>query len=311
MLRQLSKVVGFNYYTFVIGAREVSRSSSETVSLLTESTPGSIRKNDDEVLVPQGQDDSSRSFPYLHVPELSGREKLALMCRLQKESDMIIHEFGDLIHHTINSIDSSGVSVTALHSRLSSLGAYGPIHNQVPLLQNQLDEIERAENVDKVFSILQKYCSFFNYGIIEKVIDWFGTPEDKERLETYTKNFKRFCKRRTFECPPHIFGHVDKEKTDLVVKVVWSPREECTLETILRLHYSLGDILGVKPETLHLCRIDEGCIELRFQVPSFVEEDIFGLSTQQEQSLTSVGVIRLTCGSYTFSQLPEVYLLKD
>ena len=94
-----------------------------------------------------------------------------------------------------------------------------------------------------MFYILDKYYSFYNYGIIEKIIGWFGTPEDKERLQIYTENFKRFCKRRTFECPPDIFGPIDKGKTNLVIKVEesWDPREECTLETTLRLHNFIGD----------------------------------------------------------------------
>ena len=69
----------------------------------------------------------------------------------------------------------------------------------------------------------------------------------------------------------------------------------------------IGDILRVEPSTLYLCRIDDGCIELLFQVPPFVEEDIFPLSMEQERSLTSVGVIKLTCGNYSFPQSPEVY----
>ena len=219
-------------------------------------------------------------------------------------------KFGDLIHYTVNSIVSS-VSVKELRIRLSSLGAYRPIRDPVPLLRNQMDEIERAEDVLSVFCILDKYYSFFNYGIIEKLIGWFSTPEDKERLETYTENFKRFCKRRTFECPPDIFGHtVDKGKTNLVMKVEesWDPTEGCSLENVLRLCNSLADILEVKSETLYLCQVDKGCVELLFQVPSFVEEDVFPLSIEQERSLTSVGVTRLTCGSYSFPQPLEVCL---
>ena len=221
-------------------------------------------------------------------------------------------KFGDLIHHTVNSIVSS-VSVKELRIRLSSLGAYRPTRDPVPLLRNQMDEIERAEDVLSVFCILDKYYSFFNYGIIEKLIGWFGTPEDKERLETYTENFKRFCKRRTFECPPDIFGHtVDKGKTNLVMKVEesWDPTEGCSLENVLRLCNSLADILEVEPETLYLCRIDKGCVELLFQVPSFVEVDILPLSMKQKRSLTAVGVTGLTCGSYKWRlfQSPEVRL---
>lgn len=59
-------------------------------------------------------------------------------------------------------------------------------------------------------------------------------------------------------------------------------------------------------QTLHLCQIDQGCVELQFQIPSFVEEDIFPLSVEQERSLTTIGVTRLTCRSYRFPQPAEV-----
>ena len=243
--------------------------------------------------------------------KLSQRDRLALQSKLLKDSDAVISEFSDLIHYTITSI-ASQVSVLKLRTRLSSLGSYRPTRDPVPLLRNHLDEIRRTEDVEEVFCILDDYYSFFNYGVIEKVIGWFGTPEDKERLDAYTEHFTRFCKRRTFECPSDIFAHpVDKGKTNLVVKVEesWDPTEGCSLENVLRLHNSVAEILEVESETLHLCRIDKGCVELLFQVPSFVEEDIFPLSTEQERSLASIGVSRLTCGRYSYPHSQEVCLV--
>ena len=263
-------------------------------------------------LTPDSISDTTSSFSYPNIENLSSQARVALESRLLKDSEIIMSKFGDLIHHTVNSIVSR-VTVKELYVRLKCLEAYEPTRSPVPLLQDQMDEIERAEDVLSVFCILSKYYSFFNYGIIEKLISWFGTPEDKERLETYTESFKWFCKRRTFECPPDIFGHtIDKGKTDLVVKVEKSwdptPREGCSLENVRRLCNSLADILEVKPETLYLRQINKGCVELLFQVPPFVEEDIFPLSVEQERLLTAVGVTRLTCGSYRFPLSPEVGL---
>ena len=292
----------------VVSGGCASTSSSETVTLFPDSTPGIISGSGHAVLVPQVQNDTSSSFPYLGIGELSEQARLTLMSKLLKDSDDIMSEFGDLSHHTINSIVST-VSVKELHNRLSSLGAYRPTRNPVPLLRDQLDEIKRAADVEEVFSILVNYYSFFNYRVIEKLIGWFGTEEDKERLEMYTENFRRFCKRRTFECPHGIFGHtIIKGKTNLVMKAEesWDPSEGCSLESVLRLRNCVAEILEVESETLYLCQIDKGCVELLFQVPSFVEEDIFPLSVEQERSLTSVGVTRLTCGSYSFPHPAEV-----
>ena len=291
----------------VLGVREAT---SGIVPSFPVSTLGSVRGSGNTVLVPQSRNDASSNFPYLDTRELSQEKKLALQCKLLNDSDKIMDEFSNLMHFTIESIVSSCVSVKELHTHLSSLGSYKSIHKQVPLLRDQLDEIKTAENVKDVFNILQDYYSLFNYYILEKLIGWFETTEDKERLETYIENFKTFCKRMTFECPPDMYSSVNKGKTNFVVKVEesWGPAKGCPIETVLRLRISLGNILGVEPWTLHLCRIDEGCVELMFQVPSFVEEDIFPLFMVQERSLSSVGVTRLTCGKYRFSQPPEVYL---
>ena len=294
-------------------AREFSTSSSGAVSLLPEPTPDDISASDHGGLVPQGQSDTSSSFPYLDMGNLSQRDSLTLQSKLLKDSDNIISEFSDLIHYTIDSVVSR-IPLMKFRNRLSSLGAYRPTHNPVPLLRYQMNEIKRAEDVEEVFSILDDYYSFFNYSVIEKIIGWFGTQEDKERLEAYTENFERFCKRRTFETPSDIFGHiVDKGKTNLVMKVEesWDPTDGCSLESVLRLRNSFAEILGVESETLYLCRIDKGCLELLFQVPSFIEEDIFPLSVEQERSLGTIGVVSLTCGNYSCHQPPEVCLHEE
>ena len=258
-----------------------------------------------DVVVTKGHSDASSSFPHLDMGKLSEQDRLTLRRKLLKDSDDIISEFSDLVDYTIKST-TSRVSVMKLSNRLNNLGSYRPTHNPKPLLQNQLDEIKRAENVEEVFSVLGDYYSFFNYGIIEKIVSWFGTQEDKKRLEAYKEHFKIFCKRRTFECPSKIFGNpVNEGKTNLVVKVEesWYPTHGFSLDNVLRFCNSLSEILEVESDTLYLCQINKGCVELLFQVPSFVEEDIFPLTMEQQRSLASMGVPRLTCGHYSYFQV--------
>lgn len=254
----------------------------------------------------QGHGNISSNFPYLDVRKLNEQEKLALYCRLTRDVKAIEEEYSNLTHATIVSIKARQVSVMELSTRLNTLGSLTSTRCPMPLLLNQLDEINQAENIEKLFHILRDYHSFFNYGVIERVISWFGTEDDKKRLEAYREHFERFCKRRTFECPSDIFGHcVDKGKSNLVVKVqgAMDPNNWYSLENVVNLRITLGDILKVEPETFYLYRIDNGCVELMFQVPSFIEEDIFPLSVEQKRSLASIGVSKLTCGSYRYLQV--------
>ena len=225
-------------------------------------------------------------------------------------------KFADFIHYTIVSLNANPVvTVKILSARLASLSAYKPVRAHKPLLQDQLEEIEeKCTTIDDVFFLLRKYYSFFNFGIIRRIITWFPTPDDEQRLEQYTEDFKEFCKRRTFECPPDIFGHTCESKSILIVKTEdnWDPHEETqgkVLDWVLKLQSVLAEILEVEAETLYICRIDKGCVELQFQVPSFVEEDIFPLSVEQERSLFTSKVAKLTCGSYSFPSKVIIYLI--
>ena len=46
--------------------------------------------------------------------------------------------------------------------------------------------------------------------------------------------------------------------------------------------------------------MEKSCFQFTFQVPSFVQQDIFPLSREQERALASKGITRLTCGEYQF-----------
>ena len=46
--------------------------------------------------------------------------------------------------------------------------------------------------------------------------------------------------------------------------------------------------------------MEEGCFQVMFQVPSFVQQEIFPLSSEQERALVAEKVIKLTCGDYEF-----------
>ena len=65
--------------------------------------------------------------------------------------------------------------------------------------------------------------------------------------------------------------------------------------------HKLSEILRVSSQgVLRLCQVEKGCFQLTFQVPSFVQHEVFPLSREQERALKTEGVIKLTCGEYQF-----------
>ena len=142
--------------------------------------------------------------------------------------------------------------------------------------------------------------SFFNYHLIEHIVNTLGTEKDKAELKKYKTNFQQHAQRRVYKCPQQ-FGPVSKVvHADIFVKID-SRYENYTVAEIEDYTQELSDLLGVSCKgILRLCWVEKGCFQLTFQIPSFVKEEIFPLSREQERAPAAKGVIRLTCGEYQF-----------
>ena len=210
--------------------------------------------------------------------------------------------FQKLVSATIKSFITRNVPLDELVSHVMTLGAFDPVFKepQVPLFQYCFEELKTADTIPKVFLVLKDYFSFFNYDIIEHIITVLSAEEDKANLQSYKRTFDRYAKRRIYECGPH-FGPVsDTDHADVFVKVD-SRYDNYTVEEIKGFSNKLSDTLHVSSQgVLRLCRVEKGCFQLTFQVPSFVQQEIFPLSREQERALKAEGVIKLTCGEYQF-----------
>jgi len=203
---------------------------------------------------------------------------------------------------TIESLIRRNVSQDKLVSYVMTLGAFDPVlkEPQLPVFRYCFKELKAANTIYEIFMVLNDYFSFFNYQIIEHIIKSLGTEEDIAELHRYKKDFNQYAKRRIFECLPE-FGPVsDADHADIFVKVD-SQYENYTVAEIEEFRHALSEILCVSSQgILRLCRVDKGCFQLMFQVPSLVQHRVFPLSTEQERALAAVAVIRLTCGEYHF-----------
>ena len=245
---------------------------------------------------------SASSFPYLNLSKLTHKQQQEFRGRLQSESQEIMMQFQKLVSATIKSFQRRYVPLDDLVSHVMTLGAFDPVfkESQVPVFRFCFKELKAADTIPKVFMILNDYFSFFNYRIIEHIIEELGTKKDKARLQRYREDFNHYAKRRIFECLPE-FGPVsDAHHADIFVKVD-SHYDNYTAAQIEAFCHKLSEILRVSSQgILRLCRVAKGCLQLMFQIPLFVQQDIFPLAGQQEKALAMIGIIRLTCGEYQF-----------
>ena len=239
------------------------------------------------------------AFPYLDLSGLTCEQKETLMSRLRFESKEIMFKFEHVKSVAMRSLMRRGVTVDELLSHLTILETFDPVKKE-PISPTCYADVMNAQTIPKVFIALSNYLSFFNYDILDQIITELGTEEDKRELQKYKDNFQMYAKRRIYECSPQ-FGPVSEtDHADIFVKVD-SHYESYTVVELQDFQNRLSALFRISSQgILRLCRVERGCFQLMFQVPSFVQQKIFPLSSEQERALVAERVIKLTCGNYKF-----------
>ena len=305
---QTTKQTPFRNQEDLGGSKPTSDEVFTSEGARVSSGPGSSTQSEEtqkplETGSPAPTSTTSSSFPYLTFSGLTPEQQEGLSIRLCVESEDIVHKFWCLHSRVLKSLHKQNVSVDKLVAHLLSLRAFDPVYkdSQKPALQTFFQELRNAGSIEDVLFIIRDYISFFNYRVIEHIVDGLGTDQDRDELQNYEKEFDEYSKRRVYECPPEYGSKSNADHVDLVVKVD-SVYEDFTVKELKKFQYRLSRALHVTPQSvLRLCRVEEGCLQLIFQVPSFVQQEIFPLSSEQERALAAEGVIRLTCGDYQFA----------
>ena len=261
-------------------------------------------------LQPANVDDKPRlTFPMLdQVVDISREEKEELKQSLYIESEKMIYKFQELFSATFESLKERNIPVKRVINHIKLLGAIEPIYEDSKLrcLRQELQEMEPTD-VDDVMSIVSEYSSFFNYRMLEHIINHLGGEQDKENLVKYLKEFSEYAnKRKVFECPCEV-GRLNEEGRSNMFVTLDKTYANYTVSSLKNFESELGEILKVPSHAVvTLCRISLGSLQLMFQIPLFVQKAVFPLSREQEVALTKLGVVQLSCGEYHFANDSEV-----
>ena len=254
-------------------------------------------------------------------------DKIDLEARLLTEAEKIGVKFAHLCTKARDSFEHRAITPQILADTLKDLTIYKPgssCHDIIPLLNQEGGTLMRAQSVREIFDALRPHMSFFNYEILQFLIEGKGSEDDKVALATYLKNFTEFCKRHVFEVPFTNGNKVEgrKHKQKLHIKVtehfkaafliksttgalpstgdkpqdnkVCSSKLGISLEDAKSIQRKLANILDLNPSSLFLDSIWEGSIMLTFLLPMCVS--LAGLDHNPEIALLSSNGIIILCG---------------
>ena len=242
---------------------------------------------------------------HLTTATLSRTQNEQLYQRRCIDSQDMVYKFQELFTATKKSLRDTKVSVTELVGHLECLGSIKPTFKDAGLLplRRQLPGLANAETIDAVMSVVKDYCSFFNYHMLEHIINEFGTKQDKRNLASYIEDFTKYAERCITQCPSEV-GKMNEEGYANLLVTLDDSFDNCAVSHLNVFIGNLRKILNIPSNVdLRLCHINLGSIKLIFQIPLFVQQAIFPLSSDQEAELSSLaGVVQLSCGDYQFTR---------
>ena len=234
------------------------------------------------------------TFPCLDISKLSKEDEKQLHQRLYNESVTMMDKFQHLFSSTTESLKRREVSVKELLCHLVGLGALPPMYEDLnlPLFRQQFPELTKSKTVEEAMLVIGHYCSFFNFRMIEHIIDKLGTSQDKKNLSKYREEFNKYAERHVFECPSEV-GSVSEDLANIIVTLD-ETFEGCTVRNLDLFVDNLRTILNISSGAVFkLCHITPGSLKLTFQLPFSILQDIFPLSKEQKAALSGVGVAKL------------------
>ena len=225
----------------------------------------------------------SSSFPHLDTKQLTEAQKNKLHAQLRDQTADMITSFADLVLDMQRSLKSRKVDPLEVASAALLISRRETSTRRMSLLSQELG------SVDKLISYLveNNYVSFFNYHIVQYIIDKYGSETDRTALCEYEEKFKKFCKRSIFEIPQDVLGPIPKNEERLVFKITQELiahlpsghtshlEERLSLNDVQILRDKVAKVLQLENSwCLTFLGASKGCIELTFSATSDVVDVI-------------------------------------
>ena len=215
----------------------------------------------------------------------------------------MMYKFQELFTATRKSLWEEKVSVKDLVHHLESLGSVKPAYKDIGQspLRCQLPALTNAKSVDDVMSVVKDYSPFFNCRMLEHIISEFGNKQTKEKLVEYKEDFARYAECCVIECPSE-FSKMSEEGYSNMFVTLDNSFDNCTVSHLNIIFINdLRKTLKISSHVhLKLCHICRGSVILIFQLPISIQQTIFPLSEKQEKALADLGVVEISCGTYSY-----------
>ena len=214
--------------------------------------------------------------PIIRFDELNRRERDDLCARMNELTEKIIREFLSFQSQTLD----------AIRGNVCCNNLMATLHRVVKFSGKEVTEVD-------VFMKVLPYCSYFNYGILETIVEVHNL--DKDPLEKYLVAFRQYC--QAMPCIETVCGDTTPTPGRYSVEFkLTGKRNEIKVDTVQSIRRNIAGHLGINYSALYLLFVKNGCVLFGFLVPDFIVESSFSFFEDRQiiALCMEIGVISIT-----------------
>ena len=169
--------------------------------------------------------------------------------------------FTILVLATRESIRERNVPLECLVGHLSAYRTFPAVmKNEDKLLANCREDLENANNTNKVFSIILPFLSFLDFEILEDIINNkdLGADSDRQYLVEYILTLEEFL--NSWRVDPQKISHDESELTRSQAKLCFVLTTEL-LSMYRDVKVPIARVLGVRVHAVQLVSIEDMWID--------------------------------------------------
>ena len=193
---------------------------------------------------------------YPNWEDMSKEEREAVKERLIIENHDVKKKHATCFRRILRSFERRKVSVVDLKINVEGL--------------KRLPELDSASTVEEVFYIILQHSSFFNYQLLEDVVEELGNEEEKQLLYEYKNDIlKPYLQRSIFEVPLDSISTRASKSYYPCLKLL--EKIDLSANEVIIIKHDLAKLLQLP--SLELAHFDDGSIHLVFTISKEVYDN--------------------------------------
>lgn len=220
---------------------------------------------------------------------------------LEEKRQDIVRRYGSYQRCIWSSFQKKNIDANEFRNYLKSLEAFESGHDvQCKLLTEIKSELEEAETTHDLLSLVNDNCaSYMNIRLLEHIVEEYHLDDGQEQMK-YPQYLLDYINLHSIkdikfaEIDPELVKSAEKSKT---ISLKLDIETTCKLAKISDLHVAVARILHLVPSAVQIYSIEEGCVVVKFCLPTRVADIIFTRSKKfsiiEQEKFISLSVLWL------------------